>query len=333
LGSGDTDNAVFRHSTYKETLGGSTETNAKSLLEQVKRMLLVQYGEQISIMLSQIPIRQLMCMSLFKWNVTREMKVGDTTLGDLEYQGIVFFEHISRPHGDPTYTIQLPLLLTLVCETKSATRSIMLLNHFDVMLSSDENERNSLAMLVLKCKGLQETYKTIKLKDLLPLESFPKLAPHWKDETLEFTSFKQATAEKQVTIKNWDVAFEKFKEKGAFVQNCRTATFGDMIIVPKAGTFALIFQEKQGERAKLQQIAGATVPTRCLDDVREEHEKCNVSTSHLFVFITDEDFADCNELQENEIVLSYSHHEAAWGPLLALLRKFNHSNIRKTAIA
>jgi hypothetical protein len=46
-------------------------------------------------------------------------------------------------------------------------------------------------------------------------------------------------------------------------------------------------------------------------------------TPHLFILITDDNF---DNLKDNEIVLSYSDHAAVMGPLMALLRKFNHSS-------
>jgi hypothetical protein len=330
----------FTHSTFKASLVSIPEPNAKSLLEQVKAMLIAQYGTTISSTLSQLPIQQLMCMSLFKWSVQRETEVGDYSLGELEYRGIVFFEHISNPNGESTYTIQLPLLLTLLCfrsiqaQAEPDAEIPMLLNHFDVTLSSDENERNSLAMLALKCLGLQKTYQKIELKLLLPLKLNPNLDESWKGETLEFTSFELAEAKSQVKEENWDVAFDSFKKKGAFVKNCRFASFGgDMMIVPKNGKFVLIIQEKQGEKAKTKRSQNTTVPTCTYDNVRKEHDKCKISTRHLFVFVTDEAFTEYDQLLSNEIVLSHSDHIAAMGSLLALLRKFNHSNIRKTAIA
>jgi hypothetical protein len=332
---GSNDHSDFRHSTYKEIFKCSIEPDAKVLLQRVKAMLLEQYGNKISKLLSGLPLEQLMCMSLFGWNVTRETKVGDNALGDLESNGIVFFQEVEKEFGETAYTIHLPLLMTLVgAQTvlASKVRLPMLLKHFDVMLSSDENERNFLALLALKCSGLQKTFTEIELKLLLPLNLFPNLAKEWSEKTLEFTSFKQFEAAHQVNRQNWTKALKKFKKEGAFVQNCRGASFGDMIIVPKGGAFSLIIQEKQGEGAKKKRIGGRKSATRKLSNVLEEHAKCNVSTPHLFVFVTDEEFNDFEKLESNEIVLSYEHHEAVMGPLCTLLRKFNHSKIQKIAI-
>jgi len=69
-----------------------------------------------------------------------------------------------------------------------------------------------------------------------------------------------------------------------------------------------------------------------LQDVRAEHKKCNVKTSHLFVVITDKDFTEVKDLADNEIVLSYSDLDALMGKPLALLQKFNHHFNRQALV-
>jgi hypothetical protein len=110
-----------------------------------------------------------------------------------------------------------------------------------------------------------------------------------------------------------------------FVVNCKGATFGDMIIVPQDADFVLIVQEKQGEIAKKQQYNDKTVPTRKLQSVKEEHGKCRIQTSHLFIMFTDEDFTDQGSFADNEIVIPYSKHASVMGP------QFNHSNKARTS--
>ena len=44
----------------------------------------------------------------------------------------------------------------------------MLLRDFNVQLSSDENERNTLAILSMKCKGLRVMGRPITVDALLP---------------------------------------------------------------------------------------------------------------------------------------------------------------------
>ena len=62
--------------------------------------------------------------------------------------------------------------------------------------------------------------------------------------------------------------------------------------------------------------------------VKEEHDKCNVRTKHLFVMITDEHYEQPDLLQENEIVLSPEYDEGGMGCQLALLRLHNHVHRR-----
>ncbi len=72
-----------------------------------------------------------------------------------------------------------------------------------------------------------------------------------------------------------------------------------------------------------------TVPGLSVKRVREEHAKCDVETPHLFVLVTDEDFIDHESLASNEIVVSRRDHALMIGPLLALLRLFGHSHVRR----
>jgi hypothetical protein len=214
------------------------------------------------------------------------------------------------------------------------TAPSMLLRHFDVMLSSDENERSSLAMLLMKSRGLKELGRQIFLRDLFSLESdvFENLDEAWPDRILVCDDFGCYEANERITKRNWDTALSNLGKHGAFVVNCKGASFADLIIVPQGGEFVILLQEKQREVAKAKAIAGKAVPSLKVANVRKEHSKCRVDTTHLFVMITDEQFNDFAYLEPNEIVLSHNEHVAVMGPLLALLRKFNHSNKRTIVV-
>ncbi len=236
-----------------------------------------------------------------------------------------------QKHGDATI-IELPLVLLLFASvTVASAESPMLLRHFDVMLSLDGNERESLAICSLKCAALAKMGEPLMLERIFPLHMFPKLWARWASKQRVFESFTLVKAANQVT-RNWDATHSTLAKDGCFLVNSRSAPFADMVIVPKGGDFVVFLQEKQREKAKEQSNKKRKVPELSLEAVRKEHAKCNVSTLHLFVVITDEDFQDAAKLASNEIVLSYLHHAAAIGPLLALLRKFNHSNRHKVEI-
>ena len=182
----------------------------------------------------------------------------------------------------------------------------MLLKNFDVMLSSDENERNSLAVCALKCSAwsAMETPKT--LSDLFPLDLFPNVPKEWHQIGLLFDRIKVHELDSRVNVGNWEEALPVLTaKKESFLKNCNGATFADMLIIPTAGDFVIFIQEKQVENAKRQREKDYVVPTTPYKEVKAEHAKCDVSTQHLFVFITDEEFTERDSLQENEIVLSY----------------------------
>ena len=303
---------------------------APQLLEGVKRLILEQYGRDFAEMLQGIPCDAVMALSLFGWPVSRNESIAGSSVQELETRGIVFL----RPASDEKLTLQMPLVLMLFASASVGHHAGMLLKHFDVMFSSDENEHNSLAVMSLKCRGLLQLEETILLTYLLPLDLivFPKLDAAWAQKELVCEDYALYEAESRITTKTWPAALSKLQERGAFVVNCKGAPFADMIIVPKGGEFVIFLQEKQRERAKEQMLAERTVPTLKVVTVQEEHKKCDVSTPHLFVLITDEHFEDFADLKSNEVVLPYDQHGAVMGPLLALLRSFNHSNRRKIAV-
>jgi len=146
---------------------------------------------------------------------------------------------------------------------------------------------------------------------------------------LRFKSFEVMAAQQQITTKSWRKLLNVLKEKGGFVVNAPKAPFSDGVIVPQGGKLVIFLQEKQGEVAKLQNQKKRKVHEFSVANVRDEHAKCDVKTQHLFVLITDEDFTGHDQLAKNEIVVSYRDHASVIGPLLALLRLFNHSHVRK----
>ena len=98
-------------------------------------------------------------------------------------------------------------------------------------------------------------------------------------------------------------------------------------MVSKKVEHAIMIQEKQVEGAKNAALNNTTVPSFGYDSVHEEHKKCDVKTSHLFVMVSDNNFkaTDYGQLEDNEIVLPRTEHEKAIWPLLALLGSHNHA--------
>jgi len=305
---------TFTHKQYSAKLL-DLGCEAPELLEGVKRLILEQYGGTFASMLGGIPRLRLAAYSLFGWPVTRDLQIGELSIGDLEARGCVFVTG-----SDPNVTLHVPLVLLLLCvaDGSAQVEPPMLLKHFDVMLSPDENERASLALLALKSAALRDIAGSAYVKQL-----FPNATVEWAERQMTFEDYALYEAESRITTTTWPAALSKLQERGAFVVNCKGAPFADMIIVPKGGTFVVFLQEKQRERAKEQMLAERTVPTLKVETVQEEHKKCDVSTPHLFVLITDEHFEDFADLKSNEVVLPYDQHGAVMGPLLALLRSFN----------
>ena len=240
------------------------------------------------------------------------------------------FLHERQEEGRSFVVFPLILLLNFA-QSAAGENAPILLQEFDVMLSSDENERKSLAILALKCSALRTMKKPATLNALFPLNDcvFPNLSDDIRKIEMSFDCFELLEAGTRVDKNTWDDWLQKLGKAGCFLVNCKGASFADMIIVSKGGKFVIFLQEKRREVAKRQSAKKQKVPTASYRMVEIEHQKCDVATPHLFVLITDEDFSDQNSLKNNEIVLSYREHSSTIGPLLALLRKYNHDYRRK----
>ena len=305
------------------------------LLESIRTIITVQYGETFSRMLTTTTTTReawspLVSASLFQWKVTRDDKFGLKTVGELESQGIIFVELSTAAAANVTAAAAKPkeyaivfslLLLTNLLQQNSWP---MLLQNFNVKLSSDENEQNTLAILSLKCKGLRVMGRPITVDALLP-----NYAPDldWRLEPLSFDdNFEMIYSESWVTVTTWEAFLSEFKGKSVFILNGRSAPFCNMVIVSKDGKRVILIQGKQIKTAKESVTKKRKVPSFGHGAVKEAHEKCNVGTSHLFVMLSDMDFTGEKELEANEIVLHRKEHECPIEPLLALLRRHNHGH-------
>jgi hypothetical protein len=311
---GDTGNHFARMAYWKRLSSGDIEPHA--VMERVKEHINARYSRVFGDMLQTVPCKALAAYSLFGWRVTRLEKIGDKSVGDLETAGIVFLQ------GDK---LVFPMILLLRMAKEGFGSEIpMLLRHFDVRLSSDESERNSLAIFCMKCAGVKETDNKITLKRLFPLEKFGKVSRVLYEQEMLFDSFQLIEWGHRITKSGWKGILDRYKTTGGFLVNGKGAKFADMVMISKGGNFVVFFQEKQREVAKRQATKKRKVPEMDYKYVKEEHDKCNVSTKHLFIMITDEHYGQWDLLQGNEIVLSPQYHEDAIGRQLALLRLHNH---------
>jgi hypothetical protein len=201
-----------------------------------------------------------------------------------------------------------------------------------VMLSSDQNEHNTLAIFALKCAALFAMRKPITVQALFPGYA-EKL--EWLDEAMSFDAdCKISNAGRQVDMQTWAGFLSERKTTGGFFVNAPSAAFCDMMIIPKGGKHVILIQEKQEQQvAKVARLGKTLVrgekrkaPSFKVSRVTDEHKKCNVKTKHLFVMVADRGFTDGGELEKNEIVLPGTDHAKAIGPLLALLRLHNHGH-------
>ena len=297
------------------------------LLTEVRNKISQQYGslfEEIMTTATRDVWEALVCASLFRWAVSRETAFGHHRVRELESRGVLFvITTQNEVTGQNALTIVFPLIfLTYILE--NTTDCPMLLRHFDVPLSSDENERNTLAILLLKCNGLRTLGKEITVDKLLPGYA-PNLP--WRATPLEFDNRYLRQMENQITLNTWH-HFERQMQRGddGFFVNAKGAPFSDALIIPKKAENVILIQEKQVEVAKKKARNNTTVPRFGYDLVKEEHEKCDVKTPHLFIIVSDKEFkaTDRDQIQSNEVVLPRTEHDKALGPLLALLRLHNH---------
>lgn len=227
-------------------------------MERVKELIKARYSRAFGEMLQTVPFEALAAYSLFGWCVTRLDKIGDKSVGDLETAGIVFLQ------GDK---LVFPIILLLQMAKEGFGSEIpMLLRHFDVRLSSDESERNSLAIFCLKCAGVKENDNKITLKRLFPLEKFGKVSHKLCEQEMLFDSFQQIKWGHQITKEDWKGILDQCKTTGCFLVNGKCATFAGMIMISEGGNFAVFFQEKQrksprGNQRRKERCPGWTAST------------------------------------------------------------------------
>uniref|UniRef100_A0A7S2XUH1 Crinkler (CRN) family protein n=1 Tax=Attheya septentrionalis TaxID=420275 RepID=A0A7S2XUH1_9STRA len=323
----------FNPAIYPSRLFNDSDQNQPHcLLDKIKTAISAKYGESFVAVVAKVTreaLSPLLATSLFQWSITRDDMFGEHTIGDLESKGILFVEQTNDPTSPVAkYTTAFPLLLlTYLFENGDATANVpMLLRNFDFKLSSDQNEKNTLAIFALKCEALAALKKPITVNALLPGNAQEL---EWQHEAMSFDSFEVQDAQSQVTMTTWNSYLSKLTTGGGFLVNAKGTPFCDMIIVAKGGTRVILIQEKQAEVAKAAAIGLKRVPTLDYALVEREHKKCEVNTSHLFVMISDKDFTSSDMLKGNEIVLSATNHVDAFGPLLALLRLHNHGHRSK----
>lgn len=321
---------TFTHATFvKNSSPEALEViDAHAKLEQVKDAIISMYGTKFQGKLQALPILELVAASLFEFPVLRSMKFGDKTVGKLETDGVLF---VQGREGENA-TIRLPWVFLVFAALEKNVGVPLLIRNLEVRLSSDQNEQNSLAILALKCQGLTRMGRPVSVGSLFG-DAGKHVAQGLKEAKLEFSSFQVEEAASQIKKDIWQSWEPQLREKGAFVVNAKSASFADMMIVPKGGGPVIFLQEKQREVAKRQLNKGLAVPTMSLKAVQAEHKKCDIEgLTYVFVLITDEDFADDGNLAENEIVVTYLGQKTMIGSLLQLLRSYNHLERNKISL-
>ena len=325
---------VFSWDTFEQSLMNDEDeckTNVRStshiLLDRVRNFIKERYDPEFEMILPKIPHKTLVCYSLFEWCVEPKLEIGGKTISALEKLGIVF---LMKKEGRLVLIFPLVLLLKTV---NGRSDPPMLLQEIRVILSSDENERNSLSIFAMKAEALQGIHGYVSLRDLLPLAG--TTARKNEDIRLNFDTFDLIKSKERITLTNWKECLSQLQGKGAIVLNAKGSPFSDMLMVSKGGDFVVYIQEKQRQGSRDQNVKGNTVPKVTLEAVQEEHEKCNVDQNHLFVMITDDgpDEEVKKKLGENELVLTNDTHEFAIGSLLALLRLYNHFQGKRNEIS
>jgi hypothetical protein len=302
------------------------------LLNQVQMSIGETYGSEFRATMDKYARNEgwtaLLAASLFQWDIHRDDKIREYRIRELESRGVLFVVTTrDAANGRESFSIVFPLLFMAYVLPKSQ-ECPMLLRHFDVLLSPDENERNTLAIFLLKCKALTVMNRPITVDAL-----FPGCAPNllWRETPLEFDRFELLEWQNQT----WSRFVSEIQHgKSGFYVNAKGASFADMFIVSKNAEYAIMIQEKQVEGAKAKMLKSGTVPSFRYNLVQTEHDNCNIATPHLFVLVSDMGFhaGDWGKIQDNEIVFPCNEHAKAIGPLLALLRLHNHTRRRKEVL-
>jgi hypothetical protein len=206
----DRDGEYFCIDAFRRNLHECVD--AAALLEKVVLGIVARYGREFAVMLSGIPRNVVVAYSLSGWHVSRATLFGDFSAGQLESRGIVFVVG-QEPHA----TIRLPLILLLrAAPIVASSEARMLLKHFDVLLTADENELASLAACVLKCWALQSLNVPVTLERLFGASAVGRLSEEWKTKELSFDRCVMDTAARPLVGENWDKFLELLRRARLF---------------------------------------------------------------------------------------------------------------------
>jgi len=201
---------------------------------------------------------------------------------------------------------------------------------FDVHVGPDENETDSMRVLLTKYWALEAHKNSVHVKDLLPTDKCSNLDGLLANRKVELERSTFENSLKRMTPDNVSNVLNTHHGNGCAFVNAKGAPFADSMIVFKGKTadtcLLLLIQDKQSQRAKEQAAEERVIPTHNYDGVKTEHEKCcpdgdcSKLPPHIFLYVTDAQFSDYHKLKENEVVIAADTLRDWMGPLLSVLR-------------
>lgn len=311
----------FKLSAYENFLQNlQTPTDIEILLDNLTTSVMAHYPQVIERFANSIEL--LSCYTLFQWPVLRASIINNSSVGNLEKEGLVFLQPV---HNSPGSFVCIVPFITLYWAIK--TRMVVhipFLKDIKSYYSSEESENNSLHIVMAKLWGLVQKYElkpdeddlyTIWLSQLFPLRGSQA------DITIKFRpQFKIMNAPHRIDTSNYKTYEESTLDTEciAFL-NAKGASFADAVIFsrPRIG-----IQEKQSVVAKKRNLNGQAPAS--FSDSSFQKERAKFPKDDIFVLITDEEIGAKN-LGPLDVLIGCDDFAQFAGPLIAL-RKLNCTN-------
>ena len=241
------------------------------------------------------------------------------SLQELEKEELIFLD------GNEDKRIKLPFLTLheIYSHRNLGTLpAIKILESLDNAISSDQNERLTISVLVFRLWAIYHRSISDGVSDpcSFQLSQLVPLRRNQKDMVLKFSPvFTVNSTYKQINEKNWDKFVKNIEgqspPKCIAYQNLQNTPFADSFLLTKP---PILIQDKQQVASRKKVIAGRSPNMLEKGLIEKEHNKCKSIGKHIFLFVTDSKKRNDETYKENEVLITEEEKKIVFGDLLAL---------------
>ena len=317
---------TFKRDAFETFLANKqTSYDAETLLQKVTFGVSQRYQNVFQTFVNYIEL--IACYTIFQWPVSRGTMINGVSVGYLESKGLVFLQ----PRNDSTtYCCEIPFITLYWVKNFSASHPIEIsfLTEIKRYHSSDEQENNTLHIMMLKLWGLIHKKKLIKDANGLyavQLSDLVLLRDAQNDVAIKFRPlFTVQSSNHQILKKNYNDMYDR-TDCIAFL-NAKGASFVDALIYSQP---IIGIQEKQRIVARKSSASGNRLKSVSNSVFQEERAK--FVDDGIFMFFTDETQGNDVQLGDRDVFIDSERFIPFAGPLIALRRAFALNSLNQHA--